>query len=149
MMNIQRQLPVTVSSRTAMGAARSAPSGVPSRPSDAAKPRSRTVAQFAMVRLMVENVGPSATPKSTRKTAKPAMADPPNSAMPMFPAKAIPISKTDQSKTAQIQTQRGPFRSASAPPTRAPAMYPYPKYPRTCPHSILSRPNSVIMGLAE
>lgn len=103
-----RQLPVRLSSPTATGAVSSAPSGVLSRPKPTTKPRSRGVAQLAMVLLMMEYAGPSAAPNRMRMVAKPASAEPPRKARPKSPAQAVAISNTDYVTPATIQTLRGP-----------------------------------------
>ena len=66
-----------------MGAVINAPIGVPTNPSATANPFSLGDTQFAIVRFIVDKVGPSAKPNKTRNTANPAKAEPPNNAAPM------------------------------------------------------------------
>ena len=103
----KRQLAIVKKPDT-IGAVISAPKGTPIKPRADNKPRSLG-AQFALVLLIVEKIGPSEIPKSTRSKPNPAMAEPPNIAIPSSPAKAIAISTKDQAVPANIQTNLGPF----------------------------------------
>ena len=120
-MNSTRQV-VTDNKNDAIGAVINAPSGTPIKPNAESKPRSFGAAQFAFVLFIVENNGPSENPKRTRKTPKPASAEPPKTASPSSPAKAMAISNTDHNVPATIQTNLGPFLSDKIPPNNEPSM---------------------------
>ena len=92
-----------------MGAVMSAPNGTPINPNADNKPLSLGAAQLALVLLIVEKIGPSATPNMTRNMPNPAKAEPPNTAIPNSPANAIAISTNDQAVPATIHTNFGPF----------------------------------------
>ena len=87
----------------------SAPNGTPINPKADNTPRSFGAAQLAFVLLIVEKIGPSEIPKSTRSKPKPASAEPPNTAIPSSPANAMAISTIDHAAPAKIHTNFGPF----------------------------------------
>ena len=106
--NNTRQLEIVKNPDT-IGAVINAPNGTPIKPSADSNPRSFGAAQLAFVLLIVEKIGPSDTPNNTRINPNPAIADPPNNAMPISPAKAIPISNSDHNVPATSHTNFGPF----------------------------------------
>lgn len=97
------------SNRTATGAVNTAPNGTPTKPRDVRKALSFGAAQFAAVLFETAKDGPSVNPNKTRKIANPIKADPPKTAIPISPAKAVAISKIDQAVAATIHTNFGPF----------------------------------------
>ena len=86
---------------------------------------------------------PSVNPNKTRKIANPIKADPPKTAIPISPAKAVAISKIDQAVAATIHTNFY-FLSEKYPNKRTNHVT-VTKYPNIAPHSFGSKPYSFIM----
>ena len=81
---------------TATGAVITEPKGVPINVIDDVNVRSVGATQFASERTIVTKEGPSENPNKARITKKPAIADPPKTAIPISPAYAVSATAMDQ-----------------------------------------------------